>query len=489
MRTNHDFSVCTYNMLAKSLGTSTIPWVLNASPNIQKRIEDNTPFPSFKEWVDNVLKPEYMQHFHKNFDSGNYSVMRSFWGAPKCESAGDIPKELDGLTFLEEDTVAYQQQQQQQQQPKGTTVHAMTMRGIARKNLPTDLFQDFFSEISTKEESIYSWQVRGPRIFETIMGITGNKQTPPDIISIQEYDCHDIIANYRSGSSQESFSQAMASVGYSGAFFKDPLLGRDPPSGLAVFWQDDTFETVSGVTGMETLECNTVGFAGSAYNVDLEERWHSLKNEFSSSPSSTLLKAADRRNGAMCRIRHKKSGKIISLCSTHLMTTSRDCSKTNRFPGEVRAGELAALQRLVKEHAESDDAVILLGDFNTDAQSAKEIFSGLIPSTNPNTKEVCEFDTGFDVTKETFVWGSHKLADSFSKVHKWGEGVGEKKQCTSKNANRTEWIDYIFYDKERLETLFLSNCQSPLNIIPDEIHGSDHLPLLARFQFIDRKED
>ena len=168
------------------------------------------------------------------------------------------------------------------------------------------------------------------------------------------------------------------------------------------------------------------------------------------------------------------------------MTTSRDSPKTNRFPGEVRAGELEALQKLVKEQVELNDALILVGDFNTDSKSAKQIFSGKIPISDEESKEVCDFNTGFDVDKETFIWGSHQLKDSFAKVHKWGGGVGENKHCTSRNANRMEWIDYVFFDQERLETVFLSDCQTPLNPIPDQVHPSDHLPLISRFQFIDR---
>ena len=47
------------------------------------------------------------------------------------------------------------------------------------------------------------------------------------------------------------------------------------------------------------------------------------------------------------------------------MTQSRDGTKTNRYPGEVRAGELAAVREAVATWAGGGDALVLTGDFNT----------------------------------------------------------------------------------------------------------------------------
>lgn len=462
---NHDFSVLTYNMLAKSLGTNTIPWVMKVSPTMKRRIEKVTPYPSFNQWLDQVLKPEYLQHFHKNFASGNYAAMRSFWGAPKCQSTADIPPELNGLAWVGEDIVSYTTADNDQ------TQQAATLRGISRRNLPNDIFQDFVHEIISKEQSIYSWTVRGPRIFDTVT------REKPGIISIQEYDCHDTVADYRATGGSESFTEAMAFAGYSGVLLKDPLVGRDPPSGLGIFWLDRSFETVAGTKGMERIECNAQGFGGSVINADLAERWHP---KVSDDDKSETMKPADRRNGAVCRLRHKGTGQVVALCAAHLMTTSRDGTKTNRFPGEVRAGELAALRRLVENNVEEDDALVLAGDFNTDAKDAKQIFSGRI--RDPEAGEMREFETGFE--SESFVWGPHKIQDAFANVHEWGEGVGANKYCTSRNANRVEWIDYLFYDSNQLQILYLSDCLTPSNLIPDEKNPSDHVPLMAKFQFV-----
>ena len=498
----YDFSVATYNILAKSLGTNCIPWVMNVSPEIKDRIVDVTGAHSFRDWVSQELTPQYLQHFHKNFNSGNYAAMRSFWGYPNClKSDDDIPFELQGgLKWVDEDIVSYSTGDP----PK--TVQATTLRGLAKQHLPPDVFDDFFyQEIISKEESIYHWKVRGPRIVQTLMNLSTiedgetSSQSPPDIISIQEYDCHDVVANYLGDDDEESsstttFAEAMSSMDYSGIFLKDPLLGRDPPSGMGVFWRNDVFETaVSGIFGMDAIECNSYGFDDSIYNFDLREYWHPITKGDESSCSSIaaleLMKAADRRNGGICRLRHKKTGKIVALCTAHLMTTSRDSIKTNLFPGEVRAGEVATLKKTIEtnEMVKPDDTLIFVGDFNTDVKDANQIFSGKIPSSSLNNKEeILEFNTGFDNGSGTFQWGSsnrHQLRDAFANQHQWGNNVSTSAVCTSRNMNRVEWIDYIFYDSNKIQVTGTSDCSTPPNGIPDEIHPSDHLPLLAKFRF------
>ncbi|CAJ1944451.1 unnamed protein product [Cylindrotheca closterium] len=467
---HHDFTVTTYNMLARSLGTNTIPWVMDVSPSIQRRIEQASSYDTFSKWVDNVLMPEYLQHFHKNFASGNYAAMRKFWGVPNCQSANDIPKELKGLKWIDEDRVSYTKSENS----KETQHIATTMRGTCRKALPNDLFDSFFNEVISKEEGVYSWDTRGPRIFQTLL-----LSEPPGIIAIQEYDCHDVQAEYRKPGCVESFSEAMSAVGYSGVFLKDPLLGRGPPSGLGVFWMDSEFETLAGKTGIESLDCGEFAFDDSVSNIDLEEHWHPIKPDNS---DFVMMKAADRRNGALCRLRHKRSGRKVALCTAHLMTKSRDGLKTNKFPGEVRACELAALKRLVESTTQDDEIVVLAGDFNTDAKEALGVFAGKFKSSD--SEEGCEFQTGFDVKSKTFRWGPHVLQDAFAETHQWGDGVGAETHCTSRNANRIEWIDYIFHDGVQLETLELSKCVTPPALIPDEQNPSDHLPLNAKFRLL-----
>jgi endonuclease/exonuclease/phosphatase family metal-dependent hydrolase len=514
------FHVATYNILAKSLGTNTIPWVMTVSPLMQRRIQEATSRPSFKDWVDTALKPEYMTHFHKNFASGNYATMRQFWGTPHCHGPHDIPRDLTGLEWVEDNVVRYPASTASVAETTagGGSLQATTLQGMAHKLLPPALAHDFFQEVSSSEEQIYAWPVRGPRIFATAtqfqiantvtkggdelrQHLDGTTNTAlstlsPDIVALQEYDCHEVVADYRSPGCSETFADAMAQVGYDGVFFKDPLPGRDPPSGLGVFWKREIFEpaTGSGPTTpsastsrkfgvMTTLECNTEALEGDVYNVDLQEHWHSIKD--TPNQDATLMNAADRRNAALCRLRHKSTGRAVTICAAHLMTTSRDCAKTNRFPGQVRAGEIATLKALVEERTDLDDAVLVVGDFNTDAKVAPLLFSGAIKSSrsDANTDEkTLQLDTGFD--EGNFLWGPHALEDAFRSVHHWGETVGEGQFCTSRNAERIEWIDYQFFDPRKLRPSYVSLCKTPPSAIPNHEHPSDHLPLFATFEFV-----
>ena len=123
------------------------------------------------------------------------------------------------------------------------------------------------------------------------------------------------------------------------------------------------------------IACNTT--TTSLSNHDLLEKWHPLvvPPTDGGGVTATDLPAADRRQAAVARLRHKASGRIVCVVAVHLMTTSRDGPGVTRFPGEVRAGELATIKNIVAERAARDDAVVLCGDFNT-PPSDKHVWSG-----------------------------------------------------------------------------------------------------------------
>jgi endonuclease/exonuclease/phosphatase family metal-dependent hydrolase len=143
------------------------------------------------------------------------------------------------------------------------------------------------------------------------------------------------------------------------------------------------------------------------------------------------------------------------------------------------------MKALVESHTHSDDAVVVLGDFNTDAKVAKTLFSGQIaesPTGNSLDDRMLQIETGFQ--EGTFLWGPHVLEDAFRDVHQWGTGVGVDKHCTSRNAVRIEWIDYILYSSKKLRPQILSACKTPPSATPNLEHPSDHLPLFATFEFV-----
>ena len=149
------------------------------------------------------------------------------------------------------------------------------------------------------------------------------------------------------------------------------------------------------------------------------------------------------------------------------MTTSRDGPGVTRFPGEVRAGELATIKNIVAERAARDDAVVLCGDFNT-PPSDRNVWSGDVGVSH---------ETGF--ADGAFSWGQRTLRDAFAPVHGWADCEGV---CTSKNGDRSLWLDYIFHDAS-LAPMDRSDVSAPAGAIPDLVHPSDHLPLACTFRF------
>ena len=51
-----------------------------------------------------------------------------------------------------------------------------------------------------------------------------------DVLALQEYDVHEVKADYRGDGVVETFHEAMAAAGYGGAFFHEPNTKRETPT-------------------------------------------------------------------------------------------------------------------------------------------------------------------------------------------------------------------------------------------------------------------
>ena len=151
------------------------------------------------------------------------------------------------------------------------------------------------------------------------------------------------------------------------------------------------------------------------------------------------------------------------------MTTSRDGPKVTRYPGEVRAGELAAIKRVVERVAEPGDALLFVGDFNTPPTEVRT-WRGRLDDHHAT------FDTGFD--DGAFAWAGQTLRDAFEAD--WRDAG----KCTSRNGDRTLWIDYMYHSTAALAASDRSDVATPPNAIPDLDHPSDHLPLRCAFTWV-----
>jgi hypothetical protein len=192
--------------------------------------------------------------------------------------------------------------------------------------------------------------------------------------------------------------------------------------------------------------------------------------------------------------------------------------------GEVRAHELKVIGDLIQRHMSADiHGVILNGDLNIDVR-ARNILKGQLRSII-GQKELA-IDTGFSdsegLPQPVLRWGRKSIADAmcadngpsdsnnkeikqgycngggsgsssgdtrevelieaFASVHGWGEGVGSDKQCTSLTPHRCSWIDMVWFSPTAFRVTELSDMTAPSTFIPNEKHGSDHLPLSVMFE-------
>ena len=79
---SRSFFVVSYNMLAESLGSNCIPWVMSLSEEWDERLKRNCPSGTWEK-IKAHLGEEYRAHFHKNTHSqknpDEYHLMRKLW--------------------------------------------------------------------------------------------------------------------------------------------------------------------------------------------------------------------------------------------------------------------------------------------------------------------------------------------------------------------------------------------------------------------------
>jgi mRNA deadenylase 3'-5' endonuclease subunit Ccr4 len=468
-----------YNIFAKSLSSNSIPWVMNIAIEWKIQIESLTQL-TYTEWMKRFCHGEYLSHFHKNYHSGDKSMMRFLWGR-EITHQDDIPTELHGLSFHSEHRVRYNQE--------GNEMIATTLPGILKISVP-EIANELYQHI-IEVDDYYKWEFRGPKVFQEIVG------NNPDLISLCEYDIHHATASYRNPLSQETFYQAMLATGYSGFLLKSP--GVRELSGLGFYWKTDSFDVIcnnSPNSLPNIIDCSNVDEITGNY--DLGEYWHKLILNDEGLPVGSKyeeLQPKDRRNVGFIRLRHKQTNKVLLVVCSHLMTTSRDGPNTNEFPGEVRALEMEFIGQKIQQYIDrypSIHGIIYAADFNIDVRDLKK-FQAPITSIIDPTKEL-HFRTGYHhgSSKPTLVYHSNEryhLEEAFESIHAWGGGTGKEKNCTSFNRERCEWIDMLWYTPKTLVLNSISSMQTPPSPIPDQNHGSDHLPLWAEFDFVENLDD
>eukprot|EP01006_Ploeotia_vitrea_P054243 TRINITY_DN67866_c2_g2_i4.p1 TRINITY_DN67866_c2_g2~~TRINITY_DN67866_c2_g2_i4.p1 ORF type:complete len:360 (+),score=21.53 TRINITY_DN67866_c2_g2_i4:33-1082(+) len=315
MAANLSFGIFTYNMLASSLGSNTIPWVLEISPEWITRLGGDAAWKSIKA----TLSEEYKAHFHKNThtqkDPNKYQTTRRIWAAERIQV---IPPEMDQTEIAGEHSIAYYVPDKDKPEEKGKRVVATTMAGLLASELPK-LGPELFAHIMSVENTVYNWQIREPRIMKRSL------DSGCSVIMLEEYDQH--------ASMYPQFKQA----GFEGVFYS----GASGESGQGFFWKTDEWETFEPLPSSTLCYDETVGT--TFFNPELREN----------------MPALDRRTFGLAKLKHKATGTPVWFGTVHLMTKSREQNKT-----DVRTGETKYIREILEKHV-GDGLLVLAGDFNT----------------------------------------------------------------------------------------------------------------------------
>ena len=489
------FLAACYNIFARSLGSSCIPWVISIEDSWREVLEDRGDITW--ERLRSILQKEYLKHFHKNHYCGDKNGMRRIW-SDHIVSAEDIPRHMAShIQYIGEDKIGYF--------VEGNLTTAVTLHGLLVQNL-SDMGEALYQHIQRNEEH-FLWEHRGPKIYQQVAGISLEFQKSPDIVVLTEYDIHDGSSMYRREGLMETFPQAMYEDGYSGALMLAPL--DVETSGLGVYWKrsefklhsDDKEELVSFApfTNNEVFSLKPDKYYRGTYNFDLHEHAHKLHTDPDGVKRSVFeeLPCKDRKNVFFVRLQHIQSEKIVLVVGAHLMTDSRDCSGTNEFPGEVRGGELQTIGNILRGNPDITsgvDAMLMMGDFNIDV-SERDILKGKVESCiNGSVKHIDtniydDSDSGlplyfdFNDKRSESYYNTLCLSEAFSGTHCWGENIGSGKLCSSFNSKRCSWIDMVWHSTSSLVPIKTCEIEALSKEIPDEKHGSDHLPLYVLFGF------
>lgn len=158
------FTAVTYNIFARSLGSSVIPWVLTVSGEAQALVDCAKPGFDIKEWVKRVATPHYKEHFHRNHSSGDKDAMRHMWSAA-IDRQEQVPTCLKSVTCTEPDSLHYPADVASS---SGSALKVgVTLRGLLRREFDRDVADVLFNDL-TQNEEFFSWENRGPEIFKTV---------------------------------------------------------------------------------------------------------------------------------------------------------------------------------------------------------------------------------------------------------------------------------------------------------------------------------
>jgi hypothetical protein len=342
------------------------------------------------------------------------------------------------------------------------------------------------------DKEIMDWNVRGHKIAQVIIN------SGADIVMLQEYgSCHE--KKYQLDGKDIRLQDELYDNGYNHIFFLNIKYKKDAPTpeegkeGVIIYYRRDNFKIATLKQSLKieerlVIDVDTVNPDYDYLRVfDIDEtvinkeiyvknRDNSIYTDSSTGKKiqfNTNFLVANKRAVGFVKFEHIESKNKVLAITSHLLTDSYD-----KY-GLVKIEELKFVKNKLEELMIAEilnpkiEGVIFGGDFNIRytkpgkaiPYSDRSIFQSIYS---------CDFD------------GTMIIGDRDDKKLFLEDIIKNSPTdiVSSVNGTRKEWIDYIFFNNIALEKkrLIYEILEEGITI-PDNIHPSDHIPIMAEFIF------
>ena len=318
-------------------------------------------------------------------------------------------------------------------------------------NILADKFAASESFPSAAAHNNLSWSIRYPKIISDV------KRVAPSILCMQEVQTHRKAADPANHIDAITFD--LGDMGYTGM----PVRKNSKNSielANCIFWRADEFTLV---------DSRPVYYAKMTELVCAGDK---KANQYFSSNHTALI---------VC-LAHVPTGRHVVVCTTHIWCnfTDRVCQT---FQSQLACIAIREYITYLKDtKGVSDAGVVVAGDFNANERTGVYEFMTTGHLDFSHEDGHAKKDPGMKVPLTAF---QHGL--SLSSVY--AAAMGQEPACTTVRGDYVAVLDFIFFQPARLTVSAVlalptaSECAHEGGM-PNTRHGSDHIPIAARFSFV-----